>query len=163
MIFIILNLWKSWDFNEISNKLKNRSKSCTITIDTILESWDPKLHDEKFLGTILYLKQDKNLKIWGNLDFYSTQKCHHGTQDGTPMVPRMSNGTQMVPRMVPKWYPNFLTHFIVWSIFIILRVQKMAQKPLWPSFWVPSAIPGYHRWYFRKTYHVSSFRKNILV
>ena len=75
------------------------------------------------------------------------------------MVPKVSNGTQMVPKMVPKWYPNSLTHFFKWWFFIIFQVQKMATWLLWPQFWVPSQIFGYHRYFFWKTYHVSYLRK----
>ena len=88
---------------------------------------------------------------------------HNGTQNNTPVVPRMSNinGTQIVPKMVPKWYPNSLTHFIRRSIFMIFQVQKMATSPLWVPFWVPSRIFGYHRLFFWKTYHVSYLTKNL--
>ena len=73
--------------------------------------------------------------------------------------PKMSNGTQIVPKMVPKRYPNFLTHFTRRSTFMIFQVQKMATSPLWVPFWVPSQIFGYHRLFFWKTYHVSYLRK----
>ena len=56
------------------------------------------------------------------------------------MVPKMSNGTQMVPKMVPKWYPNSLTHFIEWSIFIIFEVKK------WPQGYFDHHF-GYHTWF----------------
>ena len=85
----------------------------------------------------------------------SAHKWHSKENYGTPVVPKISNGTQIVPKMVPKWYPNSLTHFIRRSIFMIFQVQKMATSPLW----VPSQILGYRRLFFWKTYHVSYLRK----
>ena len=75
------------------------------------------------------------------------------------MVPQWYPKCLMVPKMVPKWYPNSLTHFFKWWFFIIFQVQKMATWPLWPQFWVPSRNFGYHRYFFRNTYHVSYLRK----
>ena len=91
--------------------------------------------------------------------FYNTKIRHNGTQNGTSVVPQMFTGTQIVPKMVPKWYPNSLAHFIKRSISMIFQVQKMATSPLWVPFWVPSWIFGYHRLFFWKTYHVSYLRK----
>ena len=91
----------------------------------------------------------------------NTKIRHNGTQNGTPVVPKMSNGTLIVPKMVPKWYPNSLTHFIRRSIFMIFQVQKMATSPLRVPFGVPSQIFGYHRLFFCKTYHFSIWEKNV--
>ena len=134
-----------------------------ITFDTVLESWDFILYNEKILGTIgvplwvpfgtqSTLVNVKNLK---KSIFWFSKIHYNGTQNGTPMVPKVSNGTQTVP----KWYPNSLTHFFKWWFFIIFQVQKMAIWPLWPQFWVPSRNFGYHRYFFRNTYHVSYLRK----
>ena len=134
-----------------------------ITFDTVLESWDFILYNEKIwvplwvpFGTQSTLVNVKNLK---KSIFWFSKIHHNGTQNGTPMVPKVSNGTQMVPKMVPKWYPNSLTHFFKWWFFIIFQVKKMATWPLWPQFWVPSRNFGYHRYFFRNTYHVSYLRK----
>ena len=124
-----------------------------ITFDTVLESLDFILYNEKILGTIgvpLWVpfgtqSVSINVENFKKSIFYNTKVRHNGTQNGTPVVPKMSNGTQIVPKMVPKWYPNSLTHFIRRSIFMIFQVQKMATSPLWVPLWVPSRIFGYHR------------------
>ena len=154
-------------FYRISTKGKDGSKHRTTTFDTVLESWDFILFNEKILGTIgvpLWVPFGTqsvpiNVENFKKSIFYNTKIRHNGTQNGTPVVPKMSNGTQIVPKMVPKWYPNSLTHFIRRSIFMIFQVQKMATSPLWVPFWVPSRIFGYHRLFFWKTYHVSYLRK----
>ena len=136
-------------FYRISIKGKDGSRHRTTTFDTSLESWDFILFNEKILGTIGVSFGTQSVPI--NVEnfkksiFYNTKIRHNGTQNGTPVVPKMSNGTQIVPNMVPKWYPNSLTHFIRRSIFMIFQVQKMATSPLWVPFWVPSRIFGYHR------------------
>ena len=113
------------------------------------------------MGTIRYPKCTYKCGKFQKIDFYIAKKSCNGTQNGTPMVPKMSNGTQIVPKMVPKWYPNSLTHFIRRSIFMLFQVQKMVISPLWVPFWVPSRIFGYHRLFFWNTYHVSYLRKKM--
>ena len=158
-----MNIYKN------SNNCRYGSKHRTKTFDTSLESWDFILFNEKILGTIgvpLWVPFGTqsvpiNVENFKKSIFYNTKIRHNGTQNGTPVVPKMSNGTQIVPKMVPKWYPNSLTHFIRRSIFMIFQVQKMATSPLWVPFWVPSQIFGYHRLFFWKTYHVSYLRKKM--
>ena len=143
-------------FYRISTKGKDGSRHRTTTFDTSLESWDFILFNEKILGTIgvppwvLYHSQSVSINVenFKKSIFYNPKTWHNGTQNGTPVVPKMSNGTQIVPKMVPKWYPNSLTHFIRRSIFMIFQVQKMATSPLWVPFGVPSQIFGYHRLFF---------------
>ena len=158
---------KLLNFFKNSNNCRYGSRHRTTTFDTVLESWDFILFNEKILGTIgvpLWVPFGTqsvpiNVENFKKSIFYNTKIRHNGTQNGTPVVPKMSNGTQIVPKMVPKWYPNSLTHFIRRSIFMIFQVQKMATSPLWVPFWVPSQIFGYHRLFFWKTYHVSYLRK----
>ena len=133
-----------WTCNvhEISNKVRDRSKHRTITVDTVLESWNFILWNKKILGTIgvPFGTQSTpiNARFSKNIEFYKRKNAI------------------MVPKMVPQWYPkclmvrypNTLTHFLTWWIFIIFRVQKMATWPLWQQFWVPSQFFGYHRLFF---------------
>ena len=141
------------NFYKNSNNCRYGSRHRTTMFDTVLESWDFILFNEKILGTIgvpLWVpfgtqSVSINVENFKKSIFYNTKIRHNGTQNGTPVVPKMSNGTQIVPKMVPKWYPNSLTHFIRRSIFMIFQVQKMATSPLWVPFWVPSRIFGYHR------------------
>ena len=139
-IILKLNL----NFHTISNKVRDRSKRRTITVDTVLESWNFILWNQKILGTIGVpfgtQSMPINAEILKKINFYDMRNRHNGTQNGTPMVPKMSNGTQMVPKMVPKWYPNSLTHFIEWSIFIIFEVKK------WPQGYFDHHF-GYHTWF----------------
>ena len=131
-------------FYRFSTKGKDGSKHRATTFDTSLKSWDFILFNEKILGTIgvplwvpfgtkSTLVNVKNLK---KSIFWFSKIHHNGTQNGTPMVPKVSIGTQTVP----KRYPNSLTNFFKWWFFIIFQVQKMATWPLWPQFWVPSQI-----------------------
>ena len=131
-----------FNYYRISTKGKDGSRHRTTTFDTSLESWNFILFNEKILGTIgvplwvpfgtqSTLVNVKNLK---KSIFWFSKIHHNGTQNGTPMVPKVSNGTQTVPKMVPKWYPNSLTHFFKWWFFIIFQVQKMATWLLWPQF-----------------------------
>ena len=141
------------NFNKSSNNCRYGSRHRTTTFDTDLESWDFTLFNEKILGTIgvpLWVpfgtqSVSINVENFKKSIFYNTKIRHNATQNGTPVVPKMSNGTQIVPKMVPKWYPNCLTHFIRRSNFMIFEVQNIATSPLWVPFWVPSRIFGYHR------------------
>ena len=137
--FIFCNCYiPLFTFYRISTNSKDGSKHRTTTFDTVLESWDFILFNEKILGTIgvpLWVpfgtqSVSINVENFKKSIFYNTKIRHNGTQNGTPVVPKMSNGTQIVPKMVTKWYPNSLTHFIRRSIFMIFQVQKMATSPL---------------------------------
>ena len=116
-----------------------------ITFDTVLESWDLILYNEKTLGTIgvpfgtqSTLVNVENLKK----SIFWFSKIHY---DGT------QNGTQVVPKLPDTFFQMMIFHHF--------SSQKMATWPLWPQFWVPSRNFGYHRYFFRNTYHVSYLRK----
>ena len=88
-------------FHKTSNKRKDGSKHHTTTFDTVLESWDFILFNEKILGTIgvpfwvPFGTQSIpiNVEISKKCIFYIAKKPCNGTQNSTPVVPKMSNGT----------------------------------------------------------------------
>ena len=89
-----------------------------ITFDTVLESWDFILYTEKNLGTIgvplwvpfgtqSTLVNVENLK---KSIFWFSKIHYNGTQNGTPMVPKVSNGTQVVPKLPDTFFQMMIFH-----------------------------------------------------
>ena len=116
------------DFDQISNKLKILSKSRITTIGMVFESWDPKLYDEKSLGSnwvpvwVPFGTQNKTkISRFEQILIFTTQNIATMVHK---MVPQWYPECRMVPKWYPGWYPKSLTLFIVWSIFIILRESK---------------------------------------
>ena len=134
-----------------------------------LESWDFILFNEKILGTIgvpLWVpfgtqSVSINVENFKKSIFYNTKIRHNGTQNGTPVVPKMSNGTQIVPKMVPKWYPNSLTHFIRRSIFMIFKFKKWPHHHFGYHFGYHPEFLGTIDYFFGKHTMSAIWEKNV--
>ena len=66
---------------------------------------------------------------------YNTKIRHNGTQNGTPVVPKMSNGTQMVSQLLDTLYKKINFHDFPSS-----KNGHITTLDTSPNFWVPSII-----------------------
>ena len=71
--------------------------------------------------------------------FYIAKKSCNGTQNGTPVVPKMSNGTQMVAQLLDTLYKKINFHDFSSSKNGHIATLGTILGTI-PNFWVPSII-----------------------
>ena len=71
--------------------------------------------------------------------FYNTRIRHNGTQNGTPVVPKISNGTQVVPQLLDTLYKKINFHDFSSSKNGHITTLGTILGTI-PNFWVPSII-----------------------
>ena len=79
--------------------------------------------------------------------FWFSKIHYNGTQNGTPMVPKVSNGTQTVPKMVPK-LPDTFFQMMIFHHFSSQKNGHMTTLATIlgtiAKFWVPSIFFSEH-------------------